>query len=65
LQNKVRLAVLFIFHDSHPIAVQDNRYSTLQSQLFKTKSALDDDRVTLDETTSKVRYKFICGRVDD
>jgi hypothetical protein len=59
LQNKVCLVVLFIFFDSHPIAVLDNRYSTLQSQLIKAKNALDDNRATLDETTSKVCYKLI------
>jgi hypothetical protein len=59
LQNKVHLAVLFIFLDSHPIVVLDNRYFTLQSQLIKAKGALDDNRATLDETTSKVCYKLI------
>ena len=47
-------AVLFILLDSHPIAILDNRYSTLQSQLIKAKNALDDNKATLDETTSKV-----------
>ena len=48
------------FLDSHLIAVQNNRYSTLQSQLIKAKKcAFDDNRATLDETTSKVCYKLI------
>jgi hypothetical protein len=57
--------VLFIFLDSHPISVLDNRYSTLQSQLIKANNALDDNKATLDETTSKVCYKLICALVDD
>jgi hypothetical protein len=61
LQNKVGLTVLFILLDTHPIAVLDNRYYTLQSQLIKAKNALDDNRGTLDETTSKVCYKLICA----
>jgi hypothetical protein len=59
LQNKVHLAVLFIFLDSNHIAVLDNRYFTLQSQLIKAKNALDDNKATLDETTSKVCYSLI------
>jgi hypothetical protein len=47
--------------DSHPIAVLDNRYCTLQSQLIKAKNALNDNNATLDETTSKVCYKLICA----
>ena len=42
-------------------SVLDNRYYTLQSQLIKAKNALDDNRATLDETTSKVCYKSICA----
>lgn len=59
--------VLFILYsfDSHPIVVLDNRYSTLQTQLIKAKNALDDNRATLDETTSRVCYKLICAEVDD
>ncbi|KAI0294920.1 hypothetical protein BC826DRAFT_1104398 [Russula brevipes] len=39
------------------ISEQDNRYSTLQSQLLKTKAALDDNNVALDETTGKLRLE--------
>ncbi|KAI0285376.1 hypothetical protein BGY98DRAFT_1183192 [Russula aff. rugulosa BPL654] len=39
------------------IAEQDNRYSTLQSQLIKANNALDDNKATLDETTSKLHME--------
>jgi len=39
------------------IAEQDNRYSTLQSQLIKTKNTLDDNKAALDDTTSKLRLE--------
>ncbi|KAF8506642.1 hypothetical protein F5888DRAFT_17858 [Russula emetica] len=39
------------------IAEQDNRYFTLQSQLIRAKNALDDNRATLDETTSKLHME--------
>jgi hypothetical protein len=43
-----------VVHAPRLIAVLDNRYSTLQSQLIKAKAALDDNKETLDETTDKV-----------
>jgi len=46
--------------DSRFIAVSDNRYSTLQSQLIKTKNTLDDNKATLDETTCKVGITMRC-----
>lgn len=59
MQNKV--AGIFIHRavhlDSCSFAILDNRYSTLQGQLIKTKTALDDNRVALDETTSRVRER--------
>ncbi len=51
-----------MFLDSHSVAVLDNRYSTLQTQLIKTKNALDDNKETLDETTIKVCLTLIAPR---
>ena len=48
------------FVDSQSIALSDNRYSTLQSQLIKTRDELEDNKSALDETTCKVRWELLC-----
>ena len=45
---------------SSSVATLDNRNSTLQGQLLKTKGALEDNKTSLDETTRKVRHKLTC-----
>jgi oligoendopeptidase F len=50
-----------VVHAPRLIAVPDNRYSTLQSQLIKAKAALDDNKETLDETTDKVCRTLPCA----
>jgi hypothetical protein len=61
---RLRLGCCPNFVDSHSIAVSDNRYSTLQSQLIKTKDALEDNKSALDETTCKVCWEFLSVQVD-
>lgn len=51
---------LFSLVNSYSITTLDNRNSTLQGQLLKTKSALEDNKTSLDETTRKVRHELPC-----
>ena len=49
---------LFSLVHSCSITTSDSCNSTLQGQLLKTKSALEDNKASLDETTRKVRHEL-------
>ena len=64
MQNKV-VSISSILNinllNSRFVAFLDNRHSTLQGQLIKTKNSLEDNKASLDETTNKVCPTLPCA----